>query len=141
MKVLIAAKGRTVAQDLARLRAVRDAIGPGAELIADANCRMDLDTARAFSRGAVELNLAWLEEPVAGNDRHALASLAAEGRVPIGAGQMEQSADRFDLLTEAGIDAILDGLRSGEPLPTPRPEVDEWKWVPADRDPAPAEAK
>ncbi|MGR3270947.1 mandelate racemase/muconate lactonizing enzyme family protein [Thalassococcus profundi] len=106
VKVLIAAKGRTVAQDLARLRAVRDAIGPGAELIADANCRMDLDTARAFSRGAVELNLAWLEEPVAGNDRHALASLAAEARVPIGAGQMEQSADRFDLLTEAGIDVL-----------------------------------
>jgi len=77
VKVLIAAKGRTVAQDLARLSAARDAIGPRAELIADANCRMDMEAALAFVRGAGDLNLTWLEEPVRGNDTAGLATSGA----------------------------------------------------------------
>ncbi|MHA6345355.1 enolase C-terminal domain-like protein [Roseivivax sp. CAU 1761] len=105
VKVLVAAKGRSVAEDVARLRAVRGAIGD-AELIADANCGMDEATARDFARAAAGLDLAWLEEPVRGNDRGALARLAALQAVPIGAGQMEQDADRFALLAEAGI-AVL----------------------------------
>ncbi len=106
VKVLVAAKGRSVAEDVARLRAVREAIGPRAELIADANCGMDLAAARAFCRAAADLDLAWLEEPVRGNDRRALAALAADGAVPLGAGQMEQSAERFDLLIEAGVAVV-----------------------------------
>jgi L-rhamnonate dehydratase len=106
VKVLVAAKGRGVAEDLARLRAVRAAIGPKAELIADANCGWDLDTARAFLHAADALDLAWLEEPVKANDRHALAALSRATRIPLGAGQMEQSADRFSLLIEAGVAVI-----------------------------------
>ncbi|NKX44578.1 enolase C-terminal domain-like protein [Roseicyclus persicicus] len=106
VKVLVAAKGRGVAEDLARVAAVRAAIGDGAALIADANCGWDLDSARAFARGAGDLNLAFLEEPVRGNDRHALAALAAEAPMPLGAGQMEQDADRFALLAEAGVAVI-----------------------------------
>jgi L-alanine-DL-glutamate epimerase-like enolase superfamily enzyme len=105
VKVLVAAKGRSVAEDIARVAAVRAAIGEAA-LIADANCGWDLDSALAFAKGAADLNLAFLEEPVRGNDRHALAVLAGEGIVPLGAGQMEQSAERFDLLTEAGVHVI-----------------------------------
>ena len=106
VKVLVAAKGRSVEEDLIRLRAVRAAIGPKAELIADANCGWDLETAMAFARGAEALDLAWLEEPVKANDRRALAALAQVAPMPLGAGQMEQSADRFDLLTEAGVAVI-----------------------------------
>lgn len=106
VKVLVAAKGRGVDDDVARLRAVRAAIGPRAELIADANCGWDLDMALDFVRKAHALDLAWLEEPVKANDRHALAALARVAPMPLGAGQMEQSADRFDLLTEAGVGVI-----------------------------------
>ena len=106
VKVLVAGKGRDLQEDAARLKAVRDAIGPGADLIADANCRMDLDTALAFARSVADLDLAWLEEPVTANDRRALAKLSAEGIVPLGAGQMEQSADRFALLAEAGVGVL-----------------------------------
>lgn len=106
VKVLVAAKGRGVAEDLERLAAVRAAIGDEAALIADANCGWDLDSARAFARGAADLDLAFLEEPVRGNDRQALALLAAEAVMPLGAGQMEQSADRFVLLAGAGVRMI-----------------------------------
>jgi L-alanine-DL-glutamate epimerase-like enolase superfamily enzyme len=105
VNVLIGARGRSVAEDIARLSSVRRAIGPESELIADANCGMDLETALRFVAGAADLNLTWLEEPVIGNDTAALARLAAEG-IPLGAGQMEQSAARFDALREAGVDVI-----------------------------------
>lgn len=105
VKVLVAAKGRSVAEDLARVTVVRAAIGDAA-LIADANCGWDLDSALTFAKGAADLDLAFLEEPVRGNDRHALAVLAGEGIMPLGAGQMEQSAERFDLLAEAGVQVI-----------------------------------
>jgi L-alanine-DL-glutamate epimerase-like enolase superfamily enzyme len=106
VKVLVAAKRRSVAEDLERVAAVRSAIGDSPALIADANCGWDLESALAFARGAAGLNLAFLDEPVRGNDRHALAALAAEGIVPLGAGQMEQSADRFALMAEAGVHVI-----------------------------------
>lgn len=106
VKVLVAARGRSVDEDLARLSAVRGAIGDQPELIADANCGMDFDTALRFAAASAELGLAWLEEPVHGNDRLALARLAATGHVPVGAGQMEQSAERFELLCEAGVSVI-----------------------------------
>lgn len=105
VKVLIAARGRDIAQDLARLKAVRDAIGPDAQLIADANCGMDLPTAMDFAQRAGNLNLAWLEEPVKGNDTQALSQLSELG-VPLGAGQMEQSTHRFGSLSEAGVRVI-----------------------------------
>ena len=106
VKVLVAAKGRGVDADLMRLRAGRSAIGPKAELSADANCGWDLEAAIDFARKAEALDLAWLEEPVKANDRRALALLAAVAPMPLGAGQMEQSADRFDLLAEAGVTMI-----------------------------------
>jgi L-rhamnonate dehydratase len=105
VKVLVAARGRTAAEDVARLRAVRAAIGD-ADLIADANCAMDEETAQAFVRAVADLNLAWLEEPVHGNDRRVLARLSAMNTVRLGAGQMEQSADRFAQLEEAGVDVL-----------------------------------
>lgn len=106
VKVLVAAKGRSVDADLMRLRAVRSAIGPKAELIADANCGWELEAALDFARKAEALDLAWLEEPVKANNRRALAALAAVATMPLGAGQMEQSADRFELLAEAGVTVI-----------------------------------
>ncbi len=46
-----------------------------------------------------------------------------------GSGPMMQIDDDFyEQLTPDAIDAIIDGLRSGQPLPLPRPEVDKWTF-------------
>ena len=51
--------------------------------------------------------------------------LASCGSAPM----MQVNDDFYERLTPASLDQILDGLRGGSPLPTPRPEVDEWHWT------------
>lgn len=51
--------------------------------------------------------------------------LASCGSAPM----MQINDDFYERLTTDKIDAILNGLKSGNPLPMPRPEVDEWQWT------------
>jgi NADH-quinone oxidoreductase subunit E len=51
--------------------------------------------------------------------------LASCGSAPM----MQVNDDFFELLDEARVDAILNGLSNGSALPTPRPEADEWQWT------------
>lgn len=106
VKMVVGAGGRPWREDAERVHAVRDAVGPAAELVADANGAFDLATAGAFAAAVAPCRLAWIEEPVRGNDPTALAALAAAGH-PIGAGQMEQSRFRFDALLDAGRVAVI----------------------------------
>lgn len=50
--------------------------------------------------------------------------LAACGSAPM----MQIDDDFYELLTEAKLDAILDGLAADAPLPLPRPEVNQWTY-------------
>ncbi len=46
-----------------------------------------------------------------------------------GSGPMMQVGEHYyERLTPEKVDEILAGFESGEPLPTPRPEADEWQW-------------
>ena len=53
-----------LAQDMQRLRVIRDVIGDDAELMIDVNCGWDLTTALAAVKRLPEVNPRWLEEPV-----------------------------------------------------------------------------
>ncbi|NOY27141.1 MAG: NADH-quinone oxidoreductase subunit NuoE [Oligoflexia bacterium] len=50
--------------------------------------------------------------------------LASCGSAPM----MQIDDDFHEQLTPDSIDAILDGLAQGQPLPSPRPEVDQWTF-------------
>ncbi|MDP6931325.1 MAG: NAD(P)H-dependent oxidoreductase subunit E [Myxococcota bacterium] len=50
--------------------------------------------------------------------------LASCGSAPM----MQVNDDFYECLTSERINEILDGFRSGDPLPVPRPEVDQWQW-------------
>ncbi|MGX9966257.1 mandelate racemase/muconate lactonizing enzyme family protein [Roseomonas sp. F4] len=105
VKMLVAAGGRGVAEDARRVRAVRDALGPEPLLMLDANCGLDVATARRLALMVEECDIAWFEEPVLGNDLAALASLRRAIRIPIGAGQMVQSMAWFrDALAMGAVD-------------------------------------
>lgn len=105
VKMLVAAGGRGVAEDAQRVQAVRAAIGPAALLILDANCGMDVATARRLAAMVEDCDIAWFEEPVLGNDLEMLATLRRAIRIPIGAGQMVQSMQWFrEALTRGAVD-------------------------------------
>jgi O-succinylbenzoate synthase len=71
-KVKVAEPGQTAADDLARVEAVRDALGPGGAVRVDANAAWDVDTAVARLRELGRGGLEYAEQPCA-----TLAELAA----------------------------------------------------------------
>jgi L-alanine-DL-glutamate epimerase-like enolase superfamily enzyme len=96
-----------VAEDLRRLRAVRDAVGPEVQLFIDANCSLDYVHALRLAQRAQEIGIAFFEEPLAGNDVGNLAKLRAQVGMPLAAGQNEGLASRFrDLLTAQAVDVV-----------------------------------
>jgi L-alanine-DL-glutamate epimerase-like enolase superfamily enzyme len=60
--------GRDASADLGRVRAARQAIGPDAELFADANGAYSRRQALAHTEKFAELNVKWFEEPVSSDD-------------------------------------------------------------------------
>ncbi|WP_448626774.1 o-succinylbenzoate synthase [Geodermatophilus sp. URMC 64] len=64
-KVKVAEPGQTPADDLARVEAVRDALGPGGAIRVDANAAWDVDTAVARIEELDRVGLEYVEQPCA----------------------------------------------------------------------------
>jgi len=94
-------------EDLARVAAVRAAIGPDVALGLDANCSLDPYHARWLGERVAEHDVAFFEEPLVENDPAQLAALRAQLRIPIAAGQNEGLAHRFAALIRANAVDIL----------------------------------
>lgn len=92
-KVKVADPGATLAEDVARLEAVRDAMGPGARIRIDANAAWSLEEARealpVLDRAAGGLEYA--EQPCA--DIEDLAALRRELDIPIAADELVRRAE------------------------------------------------
>lgn len=71
--------------DLARARAIRDAVGPHARISADANQGYTLDNAIVFADGAAEAGLDFVEQLVMGDDLDGMAACLKASQVPLGA--------------------------------------------------------
>jgi L-alanine-DL-glutamate epimerase-like enolase superfamily enzyme len=95
------------ASDVARVRAVRKAIGPGVALMADANQGLSESSAIRLGRRLEEFNLAWFEEPLPPWDLEGVARVAAALDTPIASGETEY--------TRYGFRRMLD-LRSADVL-------------------------
>lgn len=67
-KVKVAEPGQTFAEDLARVEAVRDALGPQGRLRVDVNGAWDLDTATRHLTRLAPFDLEYAEQPCAGID-------------------------------------------------------------------------
>ncbi len=99
--------GEIVRADAARVRAVRDAVGPDVDIAIDAGCRLDLFNARALCRLVEEFDVAFFEEPIVQNDVLLMAELRRETRIPLCAGQNEGLAYRFrDMLLAGAVDVL-----------------------------------
>lgn len=67
-KVKVAERGQTLADDVARVRAVREAMGPDAAVRVDANGGWSVDEAVAALTALAEFDLDYAEQPCAGVD-------------------------------------------------------------------------
>ena len=94
--------GDTAAKDIARVRAVRAAVGDAIELMVDANTGYTLDDVRRVMPAFEECNVGWLEEPFPPQDRRAYKVAASLGRVPLAAGENHFTRYEFNTLLEDG---------------------------------------
>ena len=83
------------AEDVARLSAVRAAVGDGYEIMTDANQGFALDEAIRRADRLRELDLAWIEEPLAADDIEGHVRLNARTPTPIAVGESLYSIRHF----------------------------------------------
>lgn len=106
--------GRGPQQDVAAVRAVREAAGPDFDIMVDAHTwwRMgdrsySFETVEHVAREMAEANIRWLEEPLAPGDHDAYAKLRALEIVPLAAGEHEPNELRFiDLIESRAVDYV-----------------------------------
>ncbi len=89
-------------EDVARVRAMREHLGDGFPLMADANMKWSADEAIRAARAFQPYDLTWLEEPVVPDDMPGQARVVAQGGVPIASGENLRTLWDFARLIELG---------------------------------------
>jgi L-alanine-DL-glutamate epimerase-like enolase superfamily enzyme len=111
VKMRIGAMDKSRAASLARVRAARAALGPAIALMVDAHGTMGVADAKRFCAAAAELELRFVEEPIASDDRTGLAELRRTSTLPIAAGESESSCFDFaELIERRAIDVLQPDL-------------------------------
>merc|ERR1711969_123228 len=87
-------------EDAARVRAVREAIGPNVKLMAGANQGQTEAGAIRLGRLLEEFDLTWYEEPLPAWDLDGLARVSAALDTPIASGETEYSRYGFRRMLE-----------------------------------------
>lgn len=120
-----------LAQDIRRVQAVRNALGPGIQLMVDANQSCNAVSAIALAKALQPFDLMWLEEPVAARDLDAHRALKNRSDLPVAAGESLHAwqdfqpllADRlldvvqFNLSRVGGFDTAMQIVHAAEDTP------------------------
>ncbi|MDM0090986.1 MULTISPECIES: mandelate racemase/muconate lactonizing enzyme family protein [unclassified Variovorax] len=96
-----------VAEDIARLSAVRAAVGPGFELMVDANQSFTVSEAVRRARQYEAIDLAWFEEPMPAEHVRAHAQLLASTSVPVAVGESMYHLSQFAEYIQQGACSIV----------------------------------
>jgi mandelate racemase len=78
---------QTLREDLAVLRAIRSAVGPEVEVMADYNQSLDPAEACLRLRALDDEGLSWIEEPITAHDFSSMSRLRQQIRTPLQAGE------------------------------------------------------
>jgi L-alanine-DL-glutamate epimerase-like enolase superfamily enzyme len=97
----------TLGEDVERVQAVREAVGPKTQIAIDANNAWTPPVALAFMRAVESLDIAWLEEPVATEDRRGSAEVARALDTPVSGYETETGLAGFrDLIVAGAVDIV-----------------------------------
>ena len=99
--------GDTPARDLARVEAVRKALGDDIEILVDANTGYTVADARKVMPAYDEHRVGWLEEPFPAHDYESYNLASCFGTVPLAAGENHYTRFEFNRLIEDGCVTIL----------------------------------
>jgi L-alanine-DL-glutamate epimerase-like enolase superfamily enzyme len=98
-------------EDLARVAAVRRALGPNAKLMVDVNCAWSPSFAIEMGRALETYKLYWIEEPVATDDIDGSARVAEALATPIAGYETEIGLYGFrELITRGAVDIVQPDL-------------------------------
>jgi galactonate dehydratase len=97
---------------LARVGAIRAAIGPDVELLVDCHQRFDVPTARRVAEALEPMRLYWLEEPVPRDDPEALLQVKARLKTRLAGGEQALARSGFlALLERRALDVVMPDLK------------------------------
>jgi L-alanine-DL-glutamate epimerase-like enolase superfamily enzyme len=98
-------------EDIARVAAVRKALGPKAKLMVDANCAWSPAMAIEMGRALEPYRLYWIEEPVATDDIDGSARVAAALATPVAGYETEIGLYGFrELIARGAVDIVQPDL-------------------------------
>ena len=100
VKIKIGDPNAGISEDMKRIEAARNAIGPNIDLLVDANCAFDLNTAIEYAKEMENYNVYWFEEPLAIHDFKAHKTLNASTSLMIAAGENYYTLADFETLIE-----------------------------------------
>ncbi|GLK72350.1 mandelate racemase/muconate lactonizing enzyme family protein [Ancylobacter dichloromethanicus] len=99
--------GLDLEEDIALIRATRAAIGPGRQLMLDANHGFDALDAIALGRRVADQNIAWFEEPVIPEDLASYREVKAGQPIPVAGGECTATRWGFlDILATRAVDIV-----------------------------------
>ncbi len=99
--------GRAEKEDVARLGAVRKALGDGVEIYVDANNGYYAKQAIRMAAAFGDYDIGWFEEPVLADDIPGLAAIARAISIPVATGEHEYTRYGFRDLIIAGAADII----------------------------------
>lgn len=93
--------------DLARVKAVRGAVGDGVRVALDVNgAWQGVPAAAGYTRALADVGVAFVEEPVLTEDLEGLRALTAAASAPIACGEVDSGRWAFRELIGAGVDIL-----------------------------------
>ncbi len=96
-----------VSEDVARLSAVRAAVGPGFEIMTDANQGFNRPEVVRRAAAFASLDLAWLEEPLPAEDVAGHRQLLEHTAIPVAVGESMYHLSQFREYLEQGACSIV----------------------------------
>ncbi len=99
--------GDSPREDIARVEAVRQALGPEIDILTDANTAYSLNDARRVMPALDAANVGWLEEPFPPHDHARYREARSFGRTPLAAGENHYTRFEIQRVIEDGVLTII----------------------------------